>query len=67
MTYDEIIRKRCSIRKYADRPVEKDKLEAVLEAGRIAPHGRQQAARPRVRAPERGGHRQGALPHALRV
>lgn len=36
MTYDEIIRRRCSIRKYAEKPVEEEKLNAVLEAGRIA-------------------------------
>lgn len=39
MTYDEIIRRRCSIRKYAEKPVEVEKLNAVLEAGRIAPAG----------------------------
>lgn len=36
MTYDEIIRRRCSIRKHAEKPVEEEKLNAVLEAGRIA-------------------------------
>ena len=39
MTYDEIIRRRCSIRKHAEKPVEEEKLNAVLEAGRIAPAG----------------------------
>lgn len=36
MTYDEIIRRRCSIRKHAEKPVEEEKLNAVLEVGRIA-------------------------------
>lgn len=39
MAYDEIIRRRCSIRKYAEKPVEEEKLNAVLEAGRIAHAG----------------------------
>jgi len=33
----EAIRKRRSIRAYQDRPVEEEKLQAVLEAGRLAP------------------------------
>jgi len=33
----EAIRKRRSIRAYQDRPVEEAKLQAVLEAGRLAP------------------------------
>jgi len=33
----EAIRKRRSIRAYQDRPVEEEKLRAVLEAGRLAP------------------------------
>ena len=33
----EAIRVRKSIRKYKSRPVEKEKLERVLEAGRLAP------------------------------
>lgn len=39
MAYDEIIRRRCSIRKYAEKPVEEEKLNAALEAGRIAHAG----------------------------
>jgi nitroreductase len=31
------ILQRCSVRSYQDRPVEKEKLEAVLEAARLAP------------------------------
>lgn len=37
MEYEELIRKRCSIRKFAMRPVEKEKLEKIVEAARIAP------------------------------
>jgi nitroreductase len=37
MTFIELARKRCSIRKYRDIPVEEEKLTMVLEAGRIAP------------------------------
>jgi len=33
----ELIRARQSDRKYSDKPVEKEKLERILEAGRIAP------------------------------
>ncbi len=33
----EAIRTRRSVRSYEDRPVEDEKLEAVLEAGRLAP------------------------------
>lgn len=33
----ELIKKRCSIRQYASTPIEEEKLEYVLEAGRLAP------------------------------
>jgi nitroreductase len=33
----ELIKNRQSDRKYSDKPVEKDKLDRVLEAGRMAP------------------------------
>lgn len=36
----EAIRRRRSIRAYADKPVEEEKLRAVLEAGRLAPSAR---------------------------
>ena len=32
-----LAKKRCSVRAYKDAPVEDDKIQAVLEAGRIAP------------------------------
>ncbi len=37
MDFYEVIKKRRSIRKYKDRPVEEEKLRRVLEAARIAP------------------------------
>ena len=37
MTVMEAIRIRRSVRRYADKPVESDKLAIVLEAGRLAP------------------------------
>ncbi|MGB9836460.1 MAG: nitroreductase family protein [Candidatus Saccharicenans sp.] len=37
MTLDEIIRSRRSIRRYLDRPVEREKILACLEAARLAP------------------------------
>ncbi|MFA8300355.1 MAG: nitroreductase family protein [Hyphomicrobiales bacterium] len=33
----EIIKKRYSVRSYSDKPIEKEKLELILEAGRFAP------------------------------
>jgi len=40
MTLDMAIDARKSIRKYEDRPIEQEKLMAVLEAGRLAPSAR---------------------------
>lgn len=37
MTFLELANKRYSARKYKDQPIEKEKLDQVLEAGRIAP------------------------------
>lgn len=37
MEFSEIIRKRCSCRKFSSRKIPGDVLEAVLEAGRLAP------------------------------
>ena len=37
MDFPDIVAKRFSVRKYLDKPVEKEKLTAVLEAGRLAP------------------------------
>jgi nitroreductase len=37
MTFLELAKKRYSVRKYKNIPVEEDKLQQVLEAGRVAP------------------------------
>ena len=37
MNFQELIRKRCSVRAYGPRPVEEEKLARVLEAARLAP------------------------------
>lgn len=40
MTFMELCQKRYSTRKFSDKPVEHEKLDYILEAGRIAPTGR---------------------------
>ena len=37
MEFRVVIQNRFSCKKYSDRPVEKEKLEAILNAGRLAP------------------------------
>lgn len=37
MDFEEVIRKRFACRKFSSKEVEKDKLDKVLEAGRISP------------------------------
>jgi nitroreductase len=37
MNVVEAIKKRCSVRSYQDRAIEKEKLEIILEAARLAP------------------------------
>jgi len=37
MDFLSMAKKRYSVRSYNDKPVEKEKLDKVLEAGRIAP------------------------------
>lgn len=37
MSFAELVKQRYSVRKFEDRPVEKEKLAAILEAGRLAP------------------------------
>lgn len=37
MDYDDLISTRYSVRKYRDKPVEQDKVNKIVEAGRIAP------------------------------
>ncbi|MBR3209638.1 MAG: nitroreductase family protein [Bacilli bacterium] len=37
MDFEEIIRKRTSVRKFSEKELEQDKLDKILEAGRLAP------------------------------
>lgn len=37
MDFLDLARRRYSVRNYSDRPVEEDKLQKILEAGRLAP------------------------------
>ena len=37
MEYNQLIRDRYSVRKFSDKKVEKEKLDALMEAGRVAP------------------------------
>lgn len=37
MEFREVVKNRYSCKKYSDRPVEAEKLAAILEAGRLAP------------------------------
>ena len=37
MDFSELVKTRYSVRKYANRPVEEDKLALILEAARLAP------------------------------
>ena len=37
MEFEDIIRKRTSVRKFSDKNLEKEKLDKILEAGRLAP------------------------------
>ena len=39
MTFAQLAAQRYSVRKFDDRPVEKEKLDLILEAGRLAPTG----------------------------
>ena len=37
MTFEELVKQRYSVRKYDSRPVEPEKMQKILEAGRLAP------------------------------
>lgn len=37
MEFDKVIRERQATRKFSSKPVEKEKLDSILDAGRIAP------------------------------
>ena len=43
MSFADLARERYSERRFSDTPIEQEKLDAILEAGRIAPtaHNRQ--------------------------
>ena len=40
MEFLDLVKARYSVRRYADRPIEEDKLAKILEAGRLAPTGK---------------------------
>lgn len=40
MEFLELVKRRCSVRKYKSGQVEKEKLNIILEAGRVAPSGK---------------------------
>lgn len=42
MDFMDLAQARFSVREYSDRPVEKEKLERILEAGRMAPTAKNQ-------------------------
>ncbi len=44
MDIEKVIKERRSVRSYQDRDLEKEKLEKVLEAGRLAPSAKNQQA-----------------------
>ena len=37
MEFEEVIRERKATRKFSDKPLEQEKLDKILEAGRLAP------------------------------
>jgi len=37
MEFTDVVKGRYSCKKYSDRPLEREKLDAILEAGRVAP------------------------------
>ena len=39
MNFSELAKTRYSVRKFADRPIEQEKLDLILEAGNVAPTG----------------------------
>ena len=42
MDFMDVAKKRYSVRKFSDKPVEKEKMEQILEAGNIAPTAKNQ-------------------------
>ena len=39
MTFENLVKQRYSVRKYDSRPIEQEKMQKILEAGRVAPTG----------------------------
>ena len=37
MSFAQLVKQRYSVRKFDSRPIEKEKMDAILEAGRLAP------------------------------
>jgi len=37
MQFEDVIKSRYSVRKYSSKPIEEEKLQKILEAGRLAP------------------------------
>lgn len=37
MDFEQVLKGRFSVKKFTDRPIEQEKLDAILEAGRLAP------------------------------
>lgn len=37
MSFSELVKQRYSVRNYDSRPIEAEKMELILEAGRVAP------------------------------
>ena len=52
MDFEKLSAERYSLRKFDTRPVEQEKLDLILEAGRNAPHRPQQAAPADLRVPQ---------------
>ena len=44
MEFEKVIRDRMSVRKFSDRKVEPEKLQKILEAGQVAPTGKNSQA-----------------------
>ncbi|MBN3038901.1 MAG: nitroreductase family protein [Candidatus Omnitrophica bacterium] len=40
MDFFEVIKKRASVREYSDRPIEKERIEKIVDAARLAPTAR---------------------------
>ena len=67
MDFEKLCAERYSLRKYADRPVEAEKLEKVLEAGHNAPTGPQSPAAAHSCDAEQRGIREGGGVYRMQV